>query len=194
VTKLKLILKRKVHLLANLRLKNTSDRFGLIAILLHWVMAILLIGLLALGLYMKKLPISLQKLELYGWHKEYGLLALLLVMIRLVWRNINMTPKLTLPRLEIIAARTVHYAFYAFMIALPITGWLITSAAGLPVSFFGWFVLPNLVQPDPAQMHVYEFIHKWVSYGLIATILLHASAAFKHHFINKDDILRRMIS
>lgn len=192
--KLKSILKRKVNLLANLRIKNTDDRFGIIAILLHWVMAILLIGLLALGLYMVGLPISLEKLKYYGWHKEYGILALILAIIRIVWRVMNITPKLTLPLLEKIAARAVHYAFYVFMFALPITGWLITSAAGLPVSFFGWFVLPNLVQPDPVQLLLFEQIHKWIGYGLIVTIVMHVSAALKHHFINKDDILRRIFS
>src|SRR5579862_1112029 len=110
-----------------MQLKNSGTHYGLIAITLHWVMAILLIGLLALGLYMVGVPVSLEKLKLYGWHKEYGILALLLVLIRLVWRFTNVTPRLSLPLLEKLAARTVHWAFYGFMIAMPITGWLITS-------------------------------------------------------------------
>lgn len=177
-----------------MQLKNSENHFGIIAITLHWVMAILLIGLLALGLYMVGVPISLEKLKLYGWHKEYGILALLLVIIRIIWRFTNITPRLSLPLLEKLAARAVHWAFYGFMIAMPITGWLITSAAGLPVSVFGWFVLPNLVGPNDQLMKLCEEIHKWLGYGLIATIILHASAALKHHFINKDDILRRMLS
>src|SRR5580692_3553425 len=129
-------------------MQNSETHYGVIAIILHWVMAILLIGLLVFGLYMVGLPISLEKLKLYGWHKEYGILALILVIIRIIWRLGNSTPQLSLPLLEKIAARTVHWAFYGFMFAMPITGWLITSAAGLPVSFFGWFVLPNLVEPN----------------------------------------------
>jgi cytochrome b561 len=175
-------------------IKNTENRFGLIAILLHWIMAILIIGLLALGLYMVSLPISLEKLKLYGWHKEYGFLALGLVLFRLIWRLINITPHLSLPWFEKIAARLVHWAFYGFMLAMPISGWLITSAAGLPASFFGLFTLPNLIAPNEELRLFFEFAHKWLGYGLIATICLHASAALKHHFINKDDILRRMIS
>ncbi|HVE44744.1 MAG TPA: cytochrome b [Gammaproteobacteria bacterium] len=177
-----------------MRLKNTENRFGLISIFLHWLMALLIIGLLILGLYMVALPISHEKLKLYGWHKEYGLLALGLVAVRLLWRLINITPRLSLPLLEKIAARTVHWAFYFFMVAMPITGWLITSAAGLPASFFGLFVLPNLISPSEEQRLLFQQIHQWLGYGLIATIILHASAAFKHHFINKDDILKRMIS
>lgn len=174
-------------------IKNTQQQFGIVAILLHWIMAILIIGLLAFGIYMVNLPISLQKLKLYGWHKEYGLLALGLVIIRLLWRWINVTPQLSLPLLEVIAARTVHYAFYFFMFAMPITGWIITSAAGLPASFFGLFVLPTLVAPNEETRMLFQEIHRWLGYGLIATIILHASAALKHHFINKDDILRRML-
>jgi cytochrome b561 len=177
-----------------MQIKNTAYRFGIIAILLHWVMAILLIGLLILGLYMVSIPISLEKLKLYGWHKEYGILALMLVMVRIIWRLSNRIPYLTLPLWEKIAARTVHWAFYGFMFAMPITGWLITSAAGLPVSFFGLFVLPDLVTPNPDSMQLFQKIHEWLGYGLIATIVLHTSAALKHHFINKDDILKRMLS
>jgi len=177
-----------------MRIKNSENHYGLIAITLHWMMAILLIALLALGLYMVGLPIGLEKLKFYGWHKEYGILALILVIIRIVWRFANITPQLSLPLLEKLAARTVHWAFYGFMFAMPITGWLITSAAGLPVSFFGLFVLPNLIGPDDHLMKLFEEIHKWLGYGLIACIVLHTAAALKHHFINKDNILRRMLS
>jgi len=177
-----------------MQLLNTENRFGLMAIFLHWLMAILLIGLLILGLYMVSLPISHEKLKLYGWHKEYGFLALALAIFRLLWRLTNITPRLSLPLWEKLAARSVHWAFYFFMFAMPLTGWLITSAAGLPASFFGWFVLPNLISPDEASRVLFQEMHRWIGYGLIATIVLHASAAFKHHFINKDDILRRMLS
>lgn len=177
-----------------MRITNTEYSYGIITVLLHWIMAILLIGLLILGLYMVRLPISLEKLKLYGWHKEYGILALMLVMVRTLWRLSNITPYLTLPWWEKAAARTVHWAFYGFMFAMPITGWLITSAAGLPVSFFGIGVLPNLVLPNPDSMSLFQKIHAWLGYGLIATIVLHTCAALKHHFINKDDILKRMIS
>jgi cytochrome b561 len=173
-------------------LRNTINRYGLIAIFFHWLMAILLIGLLILGLYMTGLPISLQKLKLYGWHKEYGLLALWLAILRLAWRFINTTPYLDLPLWERLAARAVHWSFYAFMFLMPITGWLITSAAGLPASFFGLFVLPDLVSPNEQLRLLFQDIHRWLGYALIVFICMHTSAALKHHFIDKDDILRRM--
>ena len=177
-----------------MQIKNSERHFGAVAIFLHWIMAILLIALLILGLYMVNLPISLEKLKFYGWHKEYGMLALLLVIVRSIWRVANVIPLLSLPWWEKLAARTVHYAFYGFMFAIPISGWIITSSAGLPVSFFGWFVFPDFISPNPDTMNLFQQIHKWLGYGLIVTIFLHTAAALKHHFINKDDILRRMLS
>ncbi|MFA5959592.1 MAG: cytochrome b [Tatlockia sp.] len=177
-----------------MQLWNSKSHFGVIAILLHWIMALLIIGLLAVGLYMVTLPIGLEKLKLYGWHKEYGFIVLALAFVRLGWRLINQTPSLSLPWIERIAARLVHWVFYAFMFAMPLTGWLITSAAGLPASFFGLFTLPNLIAPNETLRPVFETMHQWVGYALILTIFLHTSAALKHHFINKDNILRRMLS
>lgn len=177
-----------------MRIKNTETNYGLIAILFHWIMAILIIGMLALGLYMSDLPRSLEKLKLYGWHKETGLLILFLVILRLMWRIINITPRLDMPLWEKIAARVVHWAFYGFMIAMPITGWLLTSAAGLAPSFFGLFVMPTLIAPDKDLMQLFAEIHEWLAFSLIALIVLHVLAALKHFFIDKDNILQRMLS
>ena len=176
-----------------MQIKNSASRFGSVAILCHWIIAFLIIGLLALGLYMVELPISLEKLKLYGWHKEYGLLVLFLTVFRVLWRLSNQSPELALPLLEKIAARSMHIAFYCFMFAMPLTGWLITSSAGLPASFFGLFTLPNLVAPNEHNLVFFEWLHQWLGYALIAAIMLHSAAALKHHFINKDDILRRML-
>lgn len=176
-----------------MQITNTSKRYGLMAISLHWFMAFLIIVLLASGLYMTRIPIGILKLKLYGWHKELGFLVLWLVMFRLGWRVSNITPSLAqLPNWERIAARTVHWLFYFFMFALPISGWLITSAAGLPVSFFGWFIIPNIISASEEQRLFFQEVHEWLSYGLIITFIGHTGAALKHEFINKDDILRRM--
>jgi len=174
--------------------KNTYERFGIIAILLHWIMAILIIGMLILGIYMTDLPKSLLKLKYYGWHKEFGLLVLALVIIRLSWRLLNVTPALSLPLWEKLGAHASHYALYIFMFAMPLTGWIMTSAAGLPPSFFGLFVLPPITQPNQEVRELFQQIHGWLAYALIAFITLHVLAALKHHFINKDNILRRILS
>jgi len=174
--------------------KNTRERFGIVTIFIHWVMALLLIVLTIIGLYMVNIPISAQKLKLFGWHKELGLLALFLVMFRIVWRLGNILPSLdSLNIFERFAAKTVHWLFYVFMFAIPITGWIVTSSAGLPASFFGLFVLPNIVATNNDTLELFQMIHMWLSYGLIALFCAHVGAALKHHFINKDDILRRML-
>jgi cytochrome b561 len=176
-----------------MQIKNSLTRFGIIAIFFHWIIAVLIIGLLGLGLYMVPLPFNLEKLKYYGWHKEYGFLVLFLATFRLIWRLGNINPELALPWLEKIAARSMHWLFYGFMFAMPISGWLITSAAGLPASFFGLFTLPNLIVPDEQKRILFQWLHQWLGYALIVAICLHTAAALKHHFINKDTILRRML-
>lgn len=178
-----------------MQVKNTAQRYGFIAILLHWFMAILIIVLIGMGLWMTNLPISLQKLKWYGWHKEWGIVVLIFVMFRLYWRFINTRPLLphTLPLWERISAILVHWLFYFFMFVMPISGWLLSSSAGLQVSFFDWFLLPNLITEDENNRALFTFIHTYLAYLLIAFICLHVAAALKHHFINKDDILKRIL-
>lgn len=177
-----------------MRIKNNETHFGLVAITLHWLMAILIIGMLCVGLYMTSLPVGMLKLKLYGWHKAFGILILTLVILRILWRLTNATPVLALPWWERTAARLAHFVLYVLMLAMPLSGWLMTSAAGLPPSFFGLFTLPNLVAPNDELRELFGLMHEWLAYGLIAVIILHTLAALKHHFIDKDDILRRMIS
>lgn len=175
-------------------IKNTTDRFGIVAILLHWIIAILIIGMLTLGLYMTELPIGLEKLKFYGWHKEFGILILMLVIVRFIWRLSNLTPTLAiLPWWEKLGARIMHWALYGFMFAMPMTGWLMSSAAGLSVSFFGLFTLPNFVMPNEQLFKLLAEIHEWLGFGLIAAIIGHTAAALKHRFIDKDNILRRIL-
>jgi cytochrome b561 len=178
-----------------MRATNSFERYGIVTVFLHWFMAILIIGMLTLGLYMVRLSVSPEKLKLFRWHKEYGVLILTLVSLRLSWRLLNITPLLpaNLPRWQQWAAHAAHYLLYLFMFAMPLTGWLMSSASDLPVSFFGLFVLPNLIAPNHDLRLWFANIHEWLAYGFIALICLHALAALQHHFINKDNILRRML-
>jgi len=177
---------------------NTEDRFGAVAILLHWLMALLIIGLAALGLYMVTLPdvgFNTKKIILILYHKEVGLLVLVLLAARLAWRLTHILPQLAadLPDWQQIAARFVHLCFYALMFALPMTGWLMSSADGIPVSFFGLFMLPDFLPHDDYLFQRLVDIHKWSGYALILFIFVHVGAALMHHFVLKDDTLRRML-
>lgn len=175
-------------------LKNTLERYGLLTIFFHWLIAILVIGQLGVGLYMVGLPIGLQKLKLYGWHKEFGVVIFFLTGLRLIWRAYNVTPLLPahMAWWQKTAAHAVHYAFYGFLFLLPISGWLISSAAGLSVSFFGLFVLPDLIAPNETLRVFFSLVHQWLAFALILAIFMHVGAALQHHFFYKDDILRRM--
>lgn len=178
-----------------MQIKNSHQRYGIVAITLHWVMAVLVIGMIILGLYMVTLPISLQKLKWYGRHKAFGILILMLVTLRLGWRFGNIVPNLPpfFAWVEKSAAHFVHYLLYALLIFMPLTGWMNSSAAGLQVSFFGLFLLPDLVQPDENLRQFLSMLHKTMGYTLLVLICLHALAALQHHFYYKDDILKRML-
>jgi cytochrome b561 len=161
-------------------------------------MAIIIVGLAALGLYMVTLPdagFDKKKITLILYHKEFGLLILVLLVTRLAWRVTNVLPQLvaSLPNWQQITARFVHLCFYALMFALPMTGWLMSSAAGIPVSFFGLFTLPDLLHHDELLFQRYIVVHKWLGYMLILFIFVHMGAALRHHFVFKDDTLRRML-
>ena len=177
---------------------NTRERYGTAAIALHWTMAAILAALVAIGLYMVQLPdvgFDTRKITLILFHKELGILGLALVGLRFAWRIGNRLPLLvaTLPDWQKVVARLVHLSLYALMFALPVTGWLMSSATGIPVSLFGLFDLPDLIGYDDYRFHVLITVHKWLSYALIAVVIVHSGAALRHHWLFRDDTLRRML-
>ena len=162
---------------------------------LHWLMAILLFGLIALGFYMHDLPLSPQKLQLYAWHKWAGVTAFLLVGLRLIWRLTHRPPALPahLPKLVQFAAHAGHFLLYALMIAIPLSGWLMSSAKGFQTVWFGVLPIPDLLDKNKELGDLLQFIHQSLNLLFVATILGHIGAALKHHFIDRDDILKRML-
>jgi cytochrome b561 len=178
-----------------MQLTNTVNRYGFMAKLLHWLIAIIVITLLCVGLYMVGMKNGINKSKIFGLHKEFGLLVLFLATFRLTWRLCNITPVLpaTIANWEKYAAHAVHWLLYGFLFAMPLTGWLLSSAAGFPPSFFGLFVLPSLIAPQPDLVDTLANVHSWLGFALIALISGHAAAALQHYFIEKDDVLQRML-
>ncbi|TFZ00361.1 cytochrome b [Ramlibacter humi] len=177
---------------------NDIRRYGAVAMLLHWGMAILLAGLLILGLYMVALPdagYDRRKITLILVHKAVGMLALGLVLVRAAWRTANPLPAFAagLPGWQQVAARVVHLCFYALMLALPLTGWLMSSAGGYPVPVFEWFNAPDLIATDEHLFRALIALHRWLAYALVVLLALHAGAALWHHFARRDDTLRKML-
>ncbi|HSU06263.1 MAG TPA: cytochrome b [Acetobacteraceae bacterium] len=181
-----------------MRLANTERHYGAAAITLHWLMAALIATLVALGIYMVRLPdvgFDAKKITLILIHKEIGMVALALVCARLVWRLLNPLPHLaeTLPEWQKVAAIFVHLCFYALMFVLPVSGWIMSSAAGIPVSFLGLFTLPDFVPHDDDLFARLQQMHDWLGYLMAVFICVHASAALRHHFVLRDETLRKML-
>jgi cytochrome b561 len=161
---------------------------------LHWLMAALLFGLLALGFYMHDLPLSPEKLKLYSWHKWAGVTAFLLLAIRLLWRMTHRPPALpdSMPKLMQFAAHAGHLMLYGLMIAIPLSGWLMSSAKGFQTVYFGVLPIPDLLDKNKELGDLLALVHQSLNILFIVILVGHIGAALKHHFIDKDDILTRM--
>ena len=162
---------------------------------LHWLMAVLLFGLLALGFYMQDLPLSPQKLQFYSWHKWAGVTAFLLVLFRLAWRATHVPPALpaSMPKLMQFAAHAGHFLLYALMLAIPLSGWLMSSAKGFQTVWFGLLSIPDLLDKNKELGNLLAQVHSALNFLFIAVLVSHIGAALKHHIIDKDDILTRML-
>ncbi|MBW8309632.1 MAG: cytochrome b [Candidatus Paracaedibacteraceae bacterium] len=171
-------------------LKNDINSWGIVARLFHWISAFLLIGLLYVGLIMVDMVNSPEKFDLYRYHKSLGILVLGLIIMRLMWRWINITPTLPTPGL---ASRLSAPVLYMLMLIMPVSGMIMSQAGGHPISFFGWFNVPILLEKNPSIGKLAWQIHGYTGKILIGVIALHFMAAFYHQWILKNNLLRRMI-
>ncbi|NDY91158.1 cytochrome b [Ideonella livida] len=172
---------------------KTTERYTGTAIALHWVLALLIIGAFGMGLYMTDLPMSLQRVKLYNWHKWAGVCILALSVLRLLWRLTHRPPAdVPGPRWQQWAAHAVHHGLYALFFAVPLAGWAYSSAAGFPIVLFGQIPLPDLVSPDKALAELIKPWHERLAWLMALLVLAHIGAALKHHFIDRDGLLHRM--
>lgn len=161
----------------------------------HWSTAILVVAMFALGWMAVTYPMSPAKLQLFNWHKSLGLLVLAWVLLRLSWRLTHRAPEPPdgSSRTEQQAARVVHGSLYVLMIAMPVSGWVINSAADFPLKWFGLFPVPPVVEPDKGLQDAASAVHFILFWTLLGMILLHAAAALHHHWIRRNNVLRRML-
>jgi cytochrome b561 len=173
---------------------SNSGRYTAVSKTLHWIIALLAFSQLAMG---KFFEIEADEPDsLFGWHTAFGLSVLALMMVRLGWRLTHSVPNLpqTTPGWQKIAARTTHIAFYVLLIALPVSGWLLASVEGDAVSYFGWFTVPSLPVPGgEASEDFLEETHELLGNALLVLAGLHVLAGLKHHYLDRDDVLRRML-
>lgn len=176
-------------------LRNDSDSWGAPAKLFHWLMAALILAQIALGLTAASWRLSPTKLNLFFWHKSTGMLILALLALRLLWRLANRTPELPagMPAWERAAARASHGLLYALMLALPITGWVVSSASNVPFRIFFLIPLPAIVAPDKAVADLFALVHRGLFATLALVLVAHIVAALRHHFVKRNTVLIRML-
>jgi cytochrome b561 len=172
----------------------TNTRYSTIAILLHWVMAILVLITWSIAIAVSDLPLSPTRITGLSWHKWLGTTIFFLVLVRIFWRVTHPVPalKMAMPVWQEKAMQLTHLALYLLMLAIPVVGWLMSSAKGYTVNYFGLFELPDLVSQDKALGHQLKEVHEFLANGLMALVGLHVLAALKHQFVDKDHLLSRM--
>ena len=174
---------------------DTKAGYGLLTRLLHWIMALGILAMFALGLWM----VTLSYYSPYyrtapDIHRSVGMLLLLMLVVRFGWRLANPKPGVgELSPFERSAAPIVHWGFYPLLFALMVSGYLISTADGRPIEVFDWFSVPSLVRRKGLEETAGE-VHEVLAWVTIAVVVLHAAASLKHHFVDRNSILTRMWS
>ena len=177
-----------------MHLKNTLNRYGAVAQLFHWAIVALIITQFVLALRAKGLsPVA--KIGILATHKSIGITILGLALLRLAWRGFNPVPPLPpgAPRWQDRAAHVSHFLLYALLFITPLLGWFMSSARAFSVSWFGLVTLPDFITPNKAAFESLHEAHEFMAYSLAVIAIVHAAAALKHHFLDRNDVLRRML-
>lgn len=176
-------------------LRNTTARWGALSQTFHWLIVALVIIQVTLGKIAEGLPNGVEKLATLARHKSVGITILMLATLRLLWRWMNPVPALpsTLRPYERGLAHFSHAALYVLLFAMPLSGWAMSSARGFSVSWFGLAQLPDFVPKSRSLYEALHETHETLAYALGALALLHIAGALKHHFVLRDDVLRRML-
>ena len=174
---------------------NASRGYGSVAKTFHWLIAFLIVGQFVLANIAERLPLGMEKIGVLARHKSDGILILMLAVLRIAWRlgNAPPPPEASLTRWQELASRSAHQLLYVLLFALPLSGWLMSSAKNYPVSFFGWFQLPNMLAPSESAFKALLAAHATLATALLVIAGVHISAALWHHFFKRDNVLRRML-
>ena len=175
-------------------LRSDHTRWSTAAKTFHWLMALLILGNGAFAFWMDGLKPSLQKINMFALHKSIGLTVLALFLLRVLWRAIDRRPAdMPAPRWQHLAAKAVHGCLYLLIAAIPLSGWAFNSAHGFPLQYFKQFNLPALVEKNPELSDILGTVHVYLFWFLLLVLVAHVGGALKHHFIDRDDTLRRML-
>lgn len=175
-------------------MNTTPQRYSGPAIAAHWLIAALILVAFPLGVYMHELPLSPNKLKLYSYHKWIGITVLLLFVPRILWRLTHRPPApLPMPAWQHRIAEGTHHLLYLLMFLVPLSGWLMSSAKGFQVVYFGVLPLPDLIGKSDGLGDLFKEVHEALNWGLLILVGLHVAGALKHVIIDKDGTLRRML-
>lgn len=175
-------------------IKNTETRYGIVAKGFHWLLFLMLTFSIIAGNFLASMPKGAEKLQAAGMHKSFGAVLLILILLRMAWRLINVTPRDPegTSAIQSMMAKALHWALYVLMFAQPLSGIMMSQTAGVPVSFFGLFDFPLFLDKDPSLAQLFRDMHGIVWILLVLAVIGHTGAAIYHHFIKKDDVLKRM--
>lgn len=175
-------------------MKNSENTYGIVAKGFHWLLFLMLSFSIVAGNFLASMPNGPEKFQAAGMHKSFGAIILMLILLRFFWRLINEVPKDPdgSPEIQNLMAHIMHWVLYLLMFLQPISGIMMSQAAGFPVSFFGIFEFPVFLSKDQAVAEFFRGMHGTVWLLLVLAVVGHAGAALYHHFIMKDDILKRM--
>jgi cytochrome b561 len=178
-----------------MNLRNTTRSWGTLSKALHWIIVLLIVNQWVVAARADALPLGGAKLQAIALHKSLGMTILALAIVRLVWRWLNPVPSLDglAKGWERTLANLSHFLLYALIFAMPLTGWLMSSARNFPVSWFGVFQFPDLIGPDKGLYELLRDLHGLAFAALAVVALMHIAGALKHHFIDKNEVLRRML-
>lgn len=174
---------------------SSANRYGAAAQALHWIIAALIVTQFVLASMFDDLPLGMQKLALIARHKSFGMTVLMLAILRVLWRLGHAPPPLpaAMSALGKRLAQATHAGFYFLLFAMPLSGWLMSSAKNYSVSWFGLFTWPNLIGPGEDAFNAMKSTHDLLAKLLFGLAILHVAAALKHYFVDKDDVLQRML-
>jgi cytochrome b561 len=175
--------------------RNTDHSWGAPAKLLHWAIAALVFAQFALGWAAVSWRLSPTKLDLFVWHKSTGMLILALMVIRVAWRSANVAPSppADMRPLERRTAHASHLLLYLVLLLMPMTGWIVNSAANIPFRMFWLIPVPAIVEPDKAMADAAARVHFVLFVVLSLLLAVHIGAALRHHFVKRNDVLVRML-
>jgi len=178
---------------------TSIERYSATAIALHWVLALAILTVFAVGFFLDDLPFSPFKLKLINWHKWAGVSILFLSVLRLLWRLAKRPPALparieqAMPGWQRTAYHGTHHLMYLLFFVVPLLGWAYSSAKGYPIVWFGVLPLPDLLPVNKALAETLKDLHGLAAFGLIGLVCLHVGAALKHQFIDRDGLISRML-